>query len=207
MLAAKPPPRPGPFTWDEYMAWEAEQEEKWELVDGYAVPRSERWDFDPVTGMAGATQAHNIVVANLISGLAARLRGGPCRALPSDIKTRARTGAGRYPDVTVQCGRTDLDSLLASEPRVLFEMLSKSNTPRQQMRLLADYQSIASVRQIVFLEQHRPILVSWSAAEGGWTFEEAEGLDAVLGLPSIGTSLPLSEIYDGLGFAPEPDAV
>lgn len=201
MLAAKPQPRPGPFTWDEYMAWEAEQEEKWELVDGYAVPRSARWDFDPATGMAGATQAHNLAVANLLTAIAPRLRGGSCRALPSDIKTRVPSGGGRYPDVTVQCGGIELASLLSSEPRVLFEVLSKSNTLRQQMRLLADYQAVPTVQQIVFLEQHRPTLISWTRSTDGWSLQELEGLDAVLDLPSLGVVLPLAEIYDGFPFA------
>jgi len=126
-MLARPEPRRGPFTWDEHMAWEAEQEEKWELVDGFAVRRSERWSYDPATGRTGATQAHNLAVANLIAALSPRLRGGPCRALPSDIKTRVSAGVGRYPDVTVQCGRVAPDSLLASEPRILFEVLSKQH--------------------------------------------------------------------------------
>jgi hypothetical protein len=80
MLARKPDPRPGPFTWNEYMAWEAEQEEKWELVDGYAVPRDERWAYDAAVGMAGARRFHNLAVANLVRHLG--LRPGPASPFP-----------------------------------------------------------------------------------------------------------------------------
>lgn len=203
MLARKPEPRPGPFTWDEYMAWEAEQEEKWELVDGYAVPRSERWHYDPVTGMAGATFAHNAAVTNLITALTLKLRGGPCWALPSDIKTRSPTGASRYPDVTVQCGRSDFSALLSSDPRVMIEVLSPSNTLSQQLRLLDDYQAVPSVEQIIFLEQDRPFALSWTREAGGWRRAEVEGLDATLDMPSLGAALPFLEIYDGFPFAAE----
>ena len=52
MLAPKSEPAPGPFTFEAYLEWEAAQEEKWELVDGYAYRRSDRWHYDPATGMA-----------------------------------------------------------------------------------------------------------------------------------------------------------
>lgn len=201
MLARKAEPRPGPFTWDEYMDWEAQQEEKWELVDGYAVRRSERWRFDSATGMAGATRAHNRISSNLIVHLGGRLRGGPCWAAPSDLKARSPTGSGRYPDVTVECGDGTLESLLSVEPRVMLEVLSPSNTLKQQLKLLDDYQAIASVQQIVYFEQDRPSLLSWRRAGAEWPRQTLEELEAVLDLPSIGVGLPLSEIYEGLGFA------
>jgi Uma2 family endonuclease len=182
------------------MAWEAEQEEKWELVDGYAVPRSERWDFDAATGMAGARRSHNRVVANLIRHLGNRLAGTPCEALPSDIKTRSPTGSGRYPDVTVECGQTDLESL-TSEPRLVFEVLSRSNTLKQQLKLLDDYQAVLTMEQIVFLEQDRPAALSWTRSGQAWTREELEGLGAELDLRSLGFVLSFAEVYEGFPFA------
>ena len=116
MLAPRSEPAPGPFTFEEYLEWEAAQEEKWELVDGYAYRRSERWHYDPTTGMAGATFAHNLIQSNLIRHLGNRFAGGPCRALPSELKTRSARGSSRYPDVTVECGRPAPGSLLSAEP-------------------------------------------------------------------------------------------
>ncbi len=203
MPAPRSDPAPGPFTWDEYMAWEAEQDEKWELVDGYAYRRSDRWHWDPVTGMAGATLAHNMVVANLIRHLGNSLVGGPCMALPSDLKTRSPLGSGRYPDVTVECGKGDVSSLLSTEPRVLIEVLSPSNTRANLFRLLEDYQAVPSVAQIVYLAQDRAFANSWSREPEGWRRIEVEGADALLAFPSLSVSLALREVYDGLPFAAE----
>lgn len=200
MLARQADARPGPFTWDEYMAWEAEQEEKWELVDGYAVRRSDRWHYDAATGMADATYAHNLIQANVIVALGNRLRGGPCRALPSELKTLSPSGAGRYPDITVQCGQSRPGDLLSSEPRILFEVLSASNTLQQRLRLLDDYQAIATVEQIVFLEQDQPFALVWTRDGEIWRRTEVDGLKADLLLPTIEQTLPLAEVYDGLTF-------
>lgn len=200
MLAPKAADRPGPFTLEEYLEWEAGQDEKWELVDGYAERRSDRWWFDPVTGMAGATFAHNRVVGNVIRHLGNRLAGGPCLALPSDLKTRSRRGNARYPDITVECGRPAAGSLLSQEPRVLIEVLSPSNTLRKQLELLDDYRSVAAVRQVVYIEQLEPSVLSWSRAGAEWPRSELNGLDAVLPMPALGVDLPLAEIYEGLEF-------
>lgn len=182
------------MSFEEYLAWEAEQEEKWKLVDGWPVLRSERWSRDPVTGMAGTAIAHNIIVANLITSLTSRLRGGPCWAVPSHLKHRSSHKTARYPDASVDCGP---DSLLASEPRVIFEVLSASNTVRGQM-LLADYQAIPSAAHIVFVEQDRPSAVLRTRNPDGWRAEGVEGLDAVLPLTGIGLDLPVAEIYERL---------
>jgi len=200
MLAREAPARPGPFTFEAYLEWEAKQEEKWELVDGYAVRRSERWWYDPATGMAGATWRHNAIAANLMRHLGNRLAGTPCRPMPSDLKARSPRGNARYPDVTVECGRPGGDSLVSAEPRVVIEVLSPSNSLRQQLQLLDDYQAMEAVQQIVFIEQERPSLLVWRREEGGWPREAVEGMEAVLELSSLGIALPLAEIYDGVEF-------
>lgn len=202
MLAA----RPTKMSFEEYLVWEAEQEEKWELVDGVPVLRSERWSHDPVTGMAGATFAHNRIVFNLLRHLGNRLAGGPCVPLPSDLKVRAKTGNARYPDVVVECGRPENGDLLAKQPTVLFEVQSPSNRRGRQMRLIADYQSMDTVQHVVFIEQHCVDVTIWNRTEGPWIVNEYEALTDVLPLPAIGTEIGLSEIYEGLGLGPAEDA-
>jgi Uma2 family endonuclease len=196
-MLAREPER---WTFDAYMAWEAEQEEKWEFVDGFPVRRSERWDVDPVTGMAGARLGHNRIVTNLVVALQTRLRGGPCNAFSSDMKVRSETGNARYPDVVVNCGPASNEDLIAPEPTLLFEVLSASNRLRGQLRLIADYQAMATVRHFVLFEQTTPGLVMFTRVDGDWDRSELDGLDATLRLPGLGVDLPLTEVYDGMGF-------
>ena len=63
-----------PMTPDEFLAWEAQQEFKWEF-DG----------FQP-TAMTGVTDAHGAIQVNLLAALATRLRGKPCYARGPEVK-------------------------------------------------------------------------------------------------------------------------
>lgn len=193
-------PRPGPMTYEEYLDWESQQEELWELVNGYPVLRSERWDRDPVTGMAGTTIAHNLIVVNLLGALRERLRGSPCRPMASHLKHQSVHRTARYPDASIDCGQASMGSLDAAEPRVIFEVISKSNTVAQQMLLLADYQAIGSVRHIAFIEQSRPAVILWTRNADGWRAVEVSGLDTEVELEAVEVKLPLSELYEGVTF-------
>lgn len=194
--------QPQRMSFDEYLAWEAEQPEKWELVDGLPVRRSDRWERDPVTGMAGATLRHNRIVSNLISALRSRLGGGPCEALPSDLKVKNARDEVHYPDVLVNCARGLDDALVAPEPKVVFEVLSKSNTFRQQLRLLDDYQATPAVQHVVFIEQYSVGAIVWTRGSAGWAREEVAALEAVIRLPAIGVELPMADVYENVGFDP-----
>lgn len=193
MLARQPMPE---MTFDEYVEWEARQEEKWELVNGRPVPRSARWDYDPVTGMAGATTTHNAIVTNIIVALSVRLRGGPCWASPSDLKVRSREKSARYPDVMVNCGPNTSESTFAQDPRVAIEVLSKSNSFPVE-----DYHTISSLQQVVYVKQNVPIVLSWTRHDPFWPREDIRGLERTLAFPALGFDIPLSEIYDGIEFA------
>lgn len=188
MLALKP----RPMSVEDYLAWEATQEEKWELVDGAPVLRRLRL-------MAGGTYVHSRLSANIIAALHPRLRGGPCSVHTADLKVKAEN-AVRYPDVSIDCGGTPNKSLFAFTPRVLFEVLSPSTSTFTQTRVLADYQSIPTVEQIVLFSQDGVEAQSWRRGEKGWALAEHQGLDAVIALDSVGVELPLAEVYADVTF-------
>lgn len=175
----------------EFLAWEARQTEKHELIDGLPVPRRTRL-------MAGGTWRHAVLGSRVVAALSRRLEGRPCEAVGSDLKVRSATGSFRYPDAMVECGAADLLSLFASEPRVIVEVLSPSNTPHDQMRLLADYQAISTLHHLIFLRQDAPGGFVWNRTADGWVPFEFAGWDAVLDLTAIAVSLPIGELYRGL---------
>src|SRR5438045_4152677 len=82
-----------------------------------------------VYAMAGARNAHNLIVANTQGTLHGRLRGKRCRAYTSDTKIRIRLPHHirfYYPDVPVICRPNPQGDSFQDEPAVLVEVLSRS---------------------------------------------------------------------------------
>jgi len=186
------------WTGAEYLAWEASQRTRHELIDGQ------------VFAMAGAKNRHELLKKDLLTALDARLRGkGPCEPFGSDTKVAVPNGNYRYPDVVVDCTENrDLDSLFAETPRVLFEILSPTNTWTERAARIQDFQSIPACAIVA---------VVWSTAArievlvrepgGAWpqTAEIADGRAAAAVLAALGIELPLEEVYRGFADTDLPD--
>lgn len=80
--------------------------------------------------MAGASRRHSLIVTNLISEFAPKLRHRACEVHSSDLRLCVNsTGLYTYPDVVVVCGEPTFaddqkDTLL--NPTVIIEVLSES---------------------------------------------------------------------------------
>lgn len=180
------------FGLDEFLEWEREQERRYELVDGVAVM------------MAGGTQAHALIAANLVSALRSRLRGSPCRPSGSDMRVPiTATGNSRYPDVTVDCGAFDPTSHDATRPTIVFEVLSDSTGWIDQTRKLRDYESVASIRQYVCVSQSERRVLIWRRDGSNRFVPDAILVDGSLRLDFEGfeVELPLPDIYEETGLA------
>ena len=182
--------RPKSMSLDEFTAWENEQDQRHEFVDG------------EITLMTGGSQAHALIAANLISLLRPLLRGTPCRPVGSDLRVLIpASGNSRYPDVIVDCGPFRGDSHVASEPAVIFEILSKSTATFDITDKVWDYASVASVRQYVCLYQDRVRVLVWSRdAEGklALTHRIVEKSEA-LQISVTNEPISVSDIYEGTG--------
>jgi hypothetical protein len=178
---------------DDFLAWEVAQTRKHELVGGV------------IKLLADQNRARLEVKANLAMALKSRLRGQPCEAL-AGLKIVIPNKNYRYADVAVDCGPFKMNDLVATGPRAAFEVESLSNIVIETMDRLADYQSVMTMEQVVLLAQTRAFARVWTRTGEGWVSADADGLDAMLDLPALGFSVPLSEVYDGVAFEqPEQD--
>ncbi|MBB3952524.1 Uma2 family endonuclease [Aureimonas jatrophae] len=178
------------FGLEAFLAWEREQERRYELVDGVAVM------------MTGGTQGHALIAANIVAALRPRLRGSPCRPSGSDMRVPIpATGNARYPDVTVDCGPFDRSSHDASRPTVVFEVLSDSTGWFDQTRKLRDYDSVASIRQYVCVSQSEPRVLVWRRDGSGRLVPDAILVKGALQLDFEGlmADLSLADIYEETG--------
>lgn len=180
-------PQRKPMTPEEYLAWEETQELKWEF-DG----------FQPVA-MTGGTFAHATIQGNLVTALFIRLRGKRCRPCGPDMRVPTGLGRYRYPDALVTCTPVRPDARDASEPVVLFEVLSASTEHEDRHVKLQEYRSIPSVQRYVMLEQDEMLATVVARAGAGWSLDQV-GPAGLLAMPEIGIELPLAELYVDVAF-------
>ncbi|HEY9786228.1 MAG TPA: Uma2 family endonuclease [Candidatus Obscuribacterales bacterium] len=162
-----------------------------------------------VYAMVGARNVHNLIATNALVALGSRLRGKPCRPYTSDTKVRIRMLSETrfyYPDVSVICRPNPQTDSFQDEPAIILEALSRATRRIDEGEKRQAYLSIPSLSVYVLLEQEMPALTVFRRTEQGFVREVYEGLQADLPLPEIEANLPLSEIYDGVEFSPEPDS-
>ncbi|MBO0903279.1 Uma2 family endonuclease [Jiella sonneratiae] len=177
-----------PWTIAEFFAWQASHDERYELVNGF-----------PARMMTGASNRHDVIVANLLLRLGMRLLGKPCRPFTGDGAVETLPGQIRRPDAGIDGGSFDPDGYLAAEPVVVFEVLSPSTRDFDRLRKVDEYKRVSTMRHIVVVEAARPQVLIWSRQDGGdWTADEILGLDRSVVLTAVVIDLPMREIYDRL---------
>ncbi len=170
----------------EYLAKERESEEKHEFLDG------------EISAMAGGTPEHARLCASVAGVLREKLAGKPCSVFSSDLRVRVlATGLATYPDVSVVCGKLELDPedpQAATNPTLLVEVLSDSSAHYDRGEKSTHYRRIESLRAYVLVSQReRRLEVAVRNNDGSWLVRAYSAGDAPV--PPLEISLPLDEIY------------
>jgi Uma2 family endonuclease len=150
--------------------------------------------------MAGGSREHAAIAANLVALLASALRGRPCQVHTSDLRVRVTaSGLATYPDASVICGRAELDpedrlGHTVTNPLLVVEVLSPSTEKYDRSEKLSEYQSIASLREVVLVGHTAQEIDVWRRADdGGWAVFHYN--DSTLELTCIDATLQISEVY------------
>jgi Uma2 family endonuclease len=130
------------FSAADYLAWEAEQAERHEFLDG------------EVFAMAGAEDRHVTVAMNCAFALRQHLSGGPCRTYMSDMRLHVAAANGYfYPDILVTCSTRDAaSSMVKSEPKLIVEVLSPSTAAYDRGLKFSHYRSLPSLEEYVLVD-------------------------------------------------------
>lgn len=158
--------------------------------------------------MAGTTRRHTLICSNVIAALRSVLRPHGCEVYGSDLRVKvSKTGLYTYPDVTIACGDIQFEDELEDtllNPRVIFEVLSKSTERRDRGWKFMQYRRLPSLVDYVLVSQERPLIERFSRSVAGrFELDECEGLDAQLKLTALDVSMVLSDIYLDASFSPE----
>jgi Uma2 family endonuclease len=181
---------------DDYLAGELISPIKHEYLGGF------------VYAMAGGRNAHNLIATNITVALGVRLRGRPCRPYNSDTKIRVRLPNQvrfYYPDVSVICRQNPQSDSYQDDPIAIFEVLSRGTQRIDEGEKKDAYLTIPSLCVYALVEQATASVIVFRRTNEGFVREVYEGTSAKLPLGEIETELPLTEIYDGVEFVPEPE--
>ncbi|MEL6610941.1 MAG: Uma2 family endonuclease [Bacteroidota bacterium] len=186
-----------PFTAADYFAWEVEQVERHEYFHG------------EVFAMSGGTARRALLGARVLRQLGNALDSTPCEVYSSDLRVEVDAGAHYvYPDATVVCGphqfATDAETTLTN-PTLVVEVLSASTEAYDRGGKFRAYRSIESLRAYVIVEQASAAVdVFQRSDDGTWTLTDATPERPMLGIDTLGVTLDVNALYDGVAF-PEND--
>lgn len=174
-----------------FLEWENRQPERFERVGGV------------VRLMAGGTLGHDRIGVNAVAALAVRLRGTPCSPHGSNLKVVSPRGDVMYPDAFVRCGPADPRVTQVEDPVLVVEVLSPSTALYDLTRKRLAYQSIPSLKCVLWVHPDRLRVDLMRRREGGWVDEAVEGPDAAVELAELAVALPLRELYEGVPLGEE----
>ena len=178
-----------PLTIEEFLAFEESSPIYHEYVAG------------EVYAMVEPRQAHEIVVFNFGAEIDPHLRGQPCRSYRGSRSLRFKAHGhdiSYRPDIWVACGQErDAKGEFIDEPRLVIEVLSPSTERTDRREKTLYYREIPSLEEIV--------LVSRKAARVTILRRPQQWMPVLLGEPaqtlelqSLGLSIPLGRIFEGL---------
>jgi Uma2 family endonuclease len=179
------------YTIEEYLQMENASDQKHEYYQG------------EIFAMAGVKMPHNHITSNLATQLGSRLSGKPCKPFGGDTRVHIeKNSLFTYPDITVICGEVvtlNNDDFNVLNPAIIFEVLSPSTKSYDRGEKFSLYRDIPTLREYVLVDSESVKVEAHFINEKGlWALKEYENLDAVLEIPTIQVSVPLSDIYSGL---------
>ena len=195
MVAAKD--KSPQLTPEEYFAWEEQQLEKHEYIDGQ------------VHAMTGRTVNHDInhgrIAIRVTSMLDAHLAEGDCITGNSDIKVNI---FGKndyvYPDASVTCdGRDQSTTQYITYPCLIVEVLSKSTEAYDRGGKFRIYRNNPVLQDYLLVSSSSIEIDLYQKQDTGkWVILNYQAGD-VIELKSINLSFPVEQIYRGLVLTPE----
>jgi Uma2 family endonuclease len=158
----------------------------YQLIDGVIV------------AMAPPAGRHQIIAGNLTGELylAVRTNRPNCTVRSqAGIAPQGLLGRNHFEtDITVTC-EADGDSGIVAEPVLIVEIQSPSTERDDYFVKLPQYQSIPSLREILYVESERIAARVFRRGDSGWTTIQLDGASARLQLQTIGLDIPLVDLY------------
>ena len=178
------------FSPEEYFAWEEQQLEKHEYLNG------------EVYAMTGGSLNHSAIAVNFVSLLLVHLRGGGCRVLNSDARVNVLESSDYiYPDVSVTCDQRDRHNTQSiSHPCLIVEVLSPSTELYDRTKKFKLYQRSSALKDYVMVSSTEvEIDLYRKDDQGEWRIISYGSGDSIE-LKSINLTFAIEQLFEGIVF-------
>jgi len=182
------------YTAEQYFELERTSDSKHEYYDG------------EIFALAGGSENHNLLAANMSGILYNQLRKRPCKFYPSDMRVRiVKTGLYTYPDLSVVCGavlfdENDPDTLL--NPQAIIEILSSSTEKYDRGAKFENYRSIPTLKDYILVSQDKPLIEHYSwQRDNTWLLIVHDNPQSRVIIEAIECTLLLEDVYENIVFA------
>ncbi len=155
-----------------------------------------------IYAMAGASDAHVTITANLVALLRNHIRGTGCRIYVADMKARIESlDIFYYPDIMVTCDSRDTQfEYFKRYPSLIIEVLSPSTEALDRGDKFSDYQELDTLQEYVLVSQNRQRIDCFRRnSEGRWVLYSYRG-NQQLELTSVNFSCSLTDVYEDVTF-------
>jgi Uma2 family endonuclease len=181
------------FTPEEYFAWEEQQIERHEYIDG------------EVYAMSGGTIIHSQISSNFNRLLGNHLRGSGCRTLNSDARVSILASSHYvYPDVSITCDERDKTTpKYITYPCLIVEVLSPSTEAYDRGNKFKLYRRNPCLQEYVLVDAETMAIELFRKTDGeSWQIIDYEPGDMVE-LVSVKLTFPMEQVYEDIVFTPE----
>ena len=148
--------------------------------------------------LAGGSNYHSAIIANLTGILTGRLESGPCWVFNTDIRLQLSESRYVHPDVTVSCDERDqeLDDMI-HYPCLVVEVLSPTTEASDRGEKLFYYQECPTIQEYVLVDSQSIRIEVYHREEDGWKLH-TYGPESTVKLESLDIQFPIGAVYRGM---------
>jgi Uma2 family endonuclease len=179
------------FTYADYRAWELDEGERFELIDGTAY------------AMAAPNDSHQAILTELVRQIANYLYGKPCKVRPAPYDLRLFYAEDEsddtvvQPDISVICDEKKRGTEgCRGAPDLVVEILSPSNTADEYIRKFNLYMK-AGVREYWIVAPESKTAQSFILQNGAYTGTAYDSGAALSSAVLKGLSITLAGVFAG----------
>jgi Uma2 family endonuclease len=187
------PQQPQKMTIEEYLAWELDQDIRYEYING------------EVFAMTGGTIPHNDIALNLYRPLYSHLRHRGCRVNVSDVKVQVTPKSPYfYPDLIVSCDPLDLNARkFIQNPKLIVEVLSPGTSSKDRGEKFRYYLTMPTLQEYILIDSEKIYVERYCRGEGRMWLYYPYSTGDIITLSSIEFEFPIEMLYEGVGIETE----